>query len=244
MNQTDTINDLDERTAKAVSHYWQTRSAQRQKQESGGKADQGLRSVVTGGAQMDGFIDLFSEAITGAEIPERFIFRKKTVELLPGFFRPTREWDLLVVRDHRLIAAINAKSQVGPSFGNSFSNHTEEAMGLAFDLWAAYREGTYLDSPQPFLGYFFMLEDCEASNRPVGIHEPHFKVLREYVNASYIRMYELFCRKLFLVRHYTAAAFITSTATGGLDGGLKTPAGDLSVDRFVKILAAHAAAWA
>ncbi len=29
MNQTDTIKDLDERTAKAVAHYWQTRAAQR-----------------------------------------------------------------------------------------------------------------------------------------------------------------------------------------------------------------------
>lgn len=243
MNQTDTMKDLDERTAKAVAHYWQTRAAQRQKQVTIGKADQGLRSAVTDGAQVDGFIDLFSEAITRAGIPEWFIFRKKAVEL-PGFFRPTKEWDLLVVRDQRLIAAIEAKSQVGPSFGNNFNNHTEEAMGRALDLWAAYREGAYLDSPQPFLGYFFMLEDCEASNRPVGVQEPHFKVLPEYIGASYMRRYELFCRKLVLERHYTAAAFITSSAAGGLDGGFKTPAGDLSVDRFAKILAAHAAAFA
>jgi hypothetical protein len=243
MNQTDTMKDLDEHTAKAVAHYWQTRADQRQKQVSIGKADQGLRSAVTGGAQMDGFIDLFSEAITRAGIPEQFIFRKKAAEL-PGFFRSTTEWDLLVIRDHRLITAINAKSQVGPSFGNNFNKHTEEAMGRALDLWATYREGAYLDSPQPFLGYFFMLEDCEASHRPVGVRKPHFKVFPEYVGASYMRRYELFCRKLVLDRHYSAAAFITSSATGGLEGAFKTPAGDLSVDRFAKILVAHAAAWA
>ncbi len=84
-------------TAKAVAHYWQTRAAQRRKQEESGKADQGLRSAVTGGAQMDGFIDLFTELITQAGIPEQCIFRKKAVEL-PGFFRPTKEWDLLVVQ--------------------------------------------------------------------------------------------------------------------------------------------------
>jgi hypothetical protein len=241
MDQTDTIIGIDERTAKAVSHYWQTRAVQRQKQESGGKADQGLRSAVTGGAQMDGFIDLFSEAITQAGISERFIFRKKAVEL-PGFFRPTKEWDLLVVRNQRLIAAIEAKSQVGPSFGNNFNNRTEEAMGSALDLCTAYRELAYLDSPQPFLGYFFMLEDCEASNRPVSVQEPHFKVFPEYVGASYMRRYELFCRKLVLERHYTSAAFITSTATGGLYGAFQTPAGDLSLARFAKTLAVHAAA--
>ena len=205
--------DLHEETAKAVAHYWQTRSAQRLKQQEGGKADQGLRSAVTGGAQMDGFVDLFSELVIQAGIPGRFIFRKKSVEL-PGFFRPTKEWDLLVVRDRRLIAAIEAKSQVGPSFGNNFNNRIEEAMGSALDLWTAYRERAFLDSAQPFLGYFFMLEDCDTSNRPVSVQEPHFKVFPEFNGASYIRRYELFCRKLVLERHYTASAFITSTVEG------------------------------
>jgi hypothetical protein len=59
-----------------------------------------------------------------------------------------------------------------------------------------------------------------------------------------MRRYELFCRELVLGRHYSAAAFLTSTATGGLDGAFKTPARDLSIDRFAKILSAHVAAWA
>jgi hypothetical protein len=232
----------DDQVAKAVAHYWQTRAAQRNKQETGGRADQGLRSAVTGGAQMDGFIDLFTELVTQAGIPLRYVFRKKAVEL-PGFFRPTKEWDLLVIRDRMLIAAIEAKSQVGPSFGNNFNNRTEEAMGSALDLWTAFRERAYIESPQPFLGYFFMLEDCEASNRPVGVKEPHFKVFPEFLGASYMRRYELFCRKLVLERHYTASAFITSSSHEGLDGIYKTPADDLSIERFAKLLVAHVATF-
>ncbi len=240
MNQSDILKNLPDRTAQAVARYWQTRAAQRKRQEKSGKADQGLRSAVTGGAQMDGFIDLFSELITQAGIPDRYIFRKKTVEL-PSFFRPTKEWDLLVVRDQTLIAVIEAKSQVGPSFGNNFNNRTEEAMGSALDLWTAFRERAYLASPQPFLGYFFILEDCEASSRPVAVQEPHFKVFPEFVGASYIRRYELFCRKLVLERHYTASAFITSSPEQGIKGSFKTPADDLSLERFAKILIAHVA---
>src|SRR5512137_788128 len=116
MDQKEILQNLPSRTAKAVAHYWGTRAAQRDKQSQNGKADQGLRSAVTGGAQMDGFIDLFTDLIVAAGIPERFVFRKKSVEL-PGFFRPTKEWDLLVVREDTLLAAIEAKSQVGPSFG-------------------------------------------------------------------------------------------------------------------------------
>ena len=212
------------------------------KQEAGGKADQGLRSAVTGGAQMDGFIDLFTELVTEAGISGNCVFRKKAVEL-PGFFRPTKEWDLLLVRERTLIAAIEAKSQVGPSFGNNFNNRAEEAIGSALDLWTAFREKAYLDSPQPFLGYFFMLEDCGASNRPVGVQEPHFKVFPEFVGASYMRRYELFCRKLVLERHYTASAFITSSSLDGLNGAHKTPADDLSMERFAKVLVAHVATF-
>lgn len=191
---------------------------------------------------MNGFIDLFTELIVESGIPEGYIFRKKSVEL-PGFFRPTKEWDLLVVRDDTLLVAIEAKSQVGPSFGNNFNNRTEEAMGSSLDLWTAFREGAYLASPQPFLGYFFMLEDCAASNKPVKVKEPHFNVFPEFVGASYLRRYELFCRKLVLERHYTAAAFIASTAGGGINGRYSTPADDLSLERFARVLSAHLSAF-
>jgi len=136
---------------------------------------------------MDEFVNLFTEAITQAGIPEQFVYYRKNAVELPGYFRRTQEWDLLVIKDNTLVAAVEAKSQVGPSFGNNFNNRMEEAMGSALDLWTAYRERAYLDSPQPFLGYFFMLEDCASSNRPVSVKEPHFKVFGDFVGASYMR---------------------------------------------------------
>ncbi|HOH30713.1 MAG TPA: PaeR7I family type II restriction endonuclease, partial [Candidatus Hydrogenedentes bacterium] len=101
----------------------------------------------------------------------------------------------------------------------------------------------YLDSPQPFIGYFFMIEDCPSSNRPVKVKEPHFKVRPEFVGASYIRRYEIFCRKLVLERHYTSSAFISSTQESGIQGQFATPTNDLSVERFAKTLIAHVAAF-
>ena len=80
---------------------------------------------------MDGFIDLFTEFVTRAGIPQSCIFRKRAVELL-DFFRPTKEWDMLIIREQKLIAAIEAKSQVGPSFGNNYNNRVEETIGSAF----------------------------------------------------------------------------------------------------------------
>src|SRR4030042_6959640 len=112
------LRNLPERVANAVSHYWATRESQAKKQEISGRAEQGLRSAVTGGAQMDRFIGLLTEIIIEAGIEERYIYHNKNLEL-PGFFRPTKEWDLLVIKDGQLIVALEAKSQVGPSFGNT-----------------------------------------------------------------------------------------------------------------------------
>ena len=204
------VKNLEYKASEAVAHYWLTRKAQKDKQKKRGVSDAGLRSAVTGGAQMDGFIKLFRNLIVEGGLDSQYIFEKKALEL-PGFFRPTKEWDLLVIKNGQLIVAIEAKSQVGPSFGNNFNNRTEEAMGSALDLWTAFREGAFNGGGQPFLGYFFMLEDCQASNRPVKVREPHFKVFPEFIGASYMKRYELFCRKLILERHYTSSSFITST---------------------------------
>jgi hypothetical protein len=237
----DMNSNLDKLISKAVSEYWSTRDKQSKRQVITGKPDQGSRSAVTGGAQMDGFIDLFSRLIKDTGISESLIFRKRGVEI-PGFFRPTKEWDLLVVKDNVLIAVIEAKSQVGPSFGNNFNNRTEEAIGSAADFWTAFRERAYMASPPPFLGYFFMLEDCEASNKPVGVAEPHFKVFPEFKDASYMKRYELLCRKLVLERHYSACTFISSKKDTGKTGKYRVPAEDLSPKGFLRSLISHLSA--
>ena len=235
-------NNLSDRISKAVAHYWCARVRQREKQKQSGQADQGARSAATGGAQMDGFINLFSQVIIEAGIDERFVLRKKALDL-PGYFRSTKEWDLLVIKDGLLVVALEAKSQVGPSFGNNFNNRTEEAMGSALDLWTAFRQGAFNKSTQPFLGYFFMLEDCDASQRPVRVREPHFKVFPEFVGASYAKRYELFCRKLVLERHYSASTLITSKRDTGLEGVYREPAADLTVSSFLRKLSAQVLAY-
>lgn len=192
---------------------------------------------------MNEIIQFFSRVVIEAGINERHIFFNKSMEL-PGFFRPTKEWDLLVVKDELLLVALEAKSQVGPSFGNNFNNRTEEAMGSSLDLWTAFREGAFNKGIQPFIGYFFLLEDCPASQTPVKVKEPHFKVFPEFVNASYAKRYELFCRKLARERHYTATAFVTSQSDSGLKGKYQEPAKDLTVDLFVRTLAGHVATYA
>lgn len=101
-NATDGLSAL---VASAVATYWEIRSKQQSRQQNLGKEDQGARSAVTGGAQMTGFIKLFARLIEQAGIESKYIYTKRSLEL-PGYFRPTKEWDLLVVREGKLIAAL------------------------------------------------------------------------------------------------------------------------------------------
>jgi len=236
------INNLQARISEAIAHYWRTREGQAKKQEISGKADQGSRGAVTGGSQMDGFIKLLNQLVIEAGINAKNIFFKSALEL-PGFFRPTKEWDFLVIKDDQLIIAIEAKSQVGPSFGNNFNNRTEEAIGSAVDLWTAYREGAFNRTVKPWLGYIFLLEDCESSQKSVKVKEPHFKVFPEFVNASYAKRYEYLCRKLVRERHYNIASFLLSGRESGLDGEFYEPTDDLTFELFARSLVAQASIY-
>ena len=225
----------------AVRRFWEIRTEQAERQGRTGARDHGNRSAVTGGRQMDGFTAVLQALLMRQGIPGGCIFSQRGVEL-PGFFRATKQWDLLVVRDGTLLAAIELKSQVGPSFGNNFNNRTEEAMGTAVDIWTAYRQGAFTPSAQPWLGYLLLLEDCPQSQAPVGVAEPHFPVFPEFKEASYAKRYELFCQKLVRERQYSSACFLLSDSSRAQDAVNYTePSPELSASQFVRGLLARIA---
>ena len=228
------------KVGKAVSHYWYTLSAQAAKQSSK-DADRGRRAAVTGGKQMDGFCELLRWLFVKNGLPDANIHLSGKSELtIPGFFRPTKQWDIIVVHNACLVAAVEFKSQRGPSFGNNFNNRPEEALGTAEDLWTAYREGAFGNkNPKPWAGWLMLLEDCDKSKTPVGVAEHHFPVRKEFKETSYSQRYELLLRKLVLEKKYDAAAFVMATQEEGISGKYSEPADDLSMKKFLASLAGH-----
>jgi len=192
----------------AIKGFWDTRNKQKSSQR-GKNIDSTNRSSVTGGKQLDGFLHLLLKVATDAGVPKECIYIKGNQ--LPGYFRPTKEWDFLIITPKgKLIAVIELKSQVG-SFGNNFNNRTEEALGSAIDLWTAYRENAFPDQGSPWLGYLFIVEKSDKSTARVRITEPYFKVFSEFENTSYLDRYKLFCKKLMLERHYSHSCLLWST---------------------------------
>jgi hypothetical protein len=235
--------DLIKEVRQAVRHFWRTR--ERQAKAQGGKTgqrDRGARSAVTGGAHLDGFADLIQKLVVEAGLSETAVHRRRGVEL-PGYYRAEKQWDLVVVVDGRLLATVEFKAQVGPSFGNNYNNRTEEALGNATDYWAAFREGAFRGSPRPWLGYVMLLEEAPGSTRPVSVVEPHFPVFDEFRNASYAKRYEILLTKMVRERLYDAASLILSPSDARGSGAFFEPCPELTFANFAESLLARALAY-
>lgn len=232
--------DLDERFQQAVQAFWDARNRQQQKQIEAGKIDAGTRGAVTGGTQMGALEILLTDVLVDAGL-SRSDIRARTALELPGYYRPEKKWDLLVVADGQLLLAVEFKSQVGPSFGNNFNNRTEEAIGNAEDVWTAYREGRFGNHPAPFLGYFFLLEDSDRVHAPVANAEPYFEVDPLFKAASYAKRYEILCQRLVLERKYTAACL--TLATKESPSRVSHPGVALSFRQFAAATDGHARAF-
>lgn len=118
---------------KAVSSFWNIRKAQ-----SLTSKDPTGHGAVLGGKQLDGFITLLSVIAQRMGIPKEYIHTKGNV--LPGFYRPSKDWDFLILSPKgEVLVVIELKSQKG-SYGNNYNNRVEEALGSSLDFWTLCRD--------------------------------------------------------------------------------------------------------
>jgi hypothetical protein len=234
------LGNYDMKTQEAVKAFWGNRIAAHKAQLEAGKLDRGQRGAVTAGKNMDGFINLVREVVLRNGLSDRDIFVGKSTPTLPGYFRPTKCWDLVVVRNNRLVAAIEFKSHVG-SFSNNFNNRIEEALGSATDLWTAFHKNAFGDSIRPFVGWLLVLEDNELVHRPIRERAQTFSIFPEFRSTTYAQRYADFCRKLVLERLYTATALILTPANAVASGAYSEPSELSSIKGFLTSLASHIA---
>jgi len=239
---------LDARLTDAIRSYWTVLENQgaRQGAESGQK-DYGTRSKVTGGKQMDAFAELLKDLLESCGIMRSNMYCGRSTSL-PGFYRPTKDWDLIVVVEGNLLIALELKS-LPTSFGNNSNNRVEEALGSAADLWKAYQKRTYGKSQRPWLGYLMLICDEEGSSLPVAVPERHFSIRKEFrdkrygtpstrgapIKASvpYLKRMELFCGKIRQEGLYDASCFLVTNHDKGPSGFYREPAEDLTFRTFV-----------
>jgi hypothetical protein len=234
------VDNLSERFQAAVQQFWTGRSDAQERQIVSGKVDAGTRGAVTAGGHMGAIEALVVDLLQEAGL-DRLDVKTRTGIELPGYFRPEKKWDLLVVADGQLITVIEFKSQVG-SIGKNFNNRVEEAVGNATDFWTAFREGQ-LGSLRPFIGYFFVLEDCQDAHAPrTRFREPYFEIDPAFQGLSYAQRYGLSCQRLILERLYDATCLTLATKSTATK--VSHPVPEISFERFAAQLQGHAMGFA
>lgn len=198
--------------AKAVRYFWDTRRKALEKKVSRGSIDQGNRGGATAGKNLDGFAALIAGEIKKVGNPELEIHLFKQLVVLPGYFRPAKQWDIVAVYKGRLLAAVELKSLGGPSYGNNANNRCEEALGSGVDFRTAQREGAFGAGAAPFLGYMILVQDDARSSSPPKMARvsPHFSIYPEFKAASYQRRMAILCEKMVQEGIYDCAAAISS----------------------------------
>ncbi len=235
------MDNLDLRFQAAVQQFWTGRDEALRRQIEAGRVDAGTRGSVTSGGHMSALESLVADIVEDAGLDRGLVrikikgVRPQTRLELPGYFRPEKQWDLLVVLDDQLVAAIEFKSMVG-SFGNNLNNRAEEAIGNATDIWKAFREER-LGALRPFLGYFFLLEDNPKVHRATRFKEPYFRIDPAFRDTTYSQRSAILCRRLVLEGLYDATCL--TLATKDVPTKVSHPDESLSFGRFAAQLQGH-----
>jgi hypothetical protein len=230
----------------AAEHFWRVRD--------GGAG-------VQGGKTMDGYVELLKRVIEesgleGVEI-ETEAHGKAA---LPGFFRAAKNWDFVAVKDGKLLAAIEFKSQVG-SVGNNGNNRIEESLGSAHDLQTAIEESGLKESPNVFVGYLMVIEGSADFHKCPAIRMKHFEPLNEFLlkddegnylpskisksgvtsfqGISYASRYDQLCRRTMSHRLYDGACVVVLNQTDGSEREFDFVTAETSLQKFLLKFSKH-----
>lgn len=178
------------------------------------------------------------EAVAGCEIEAH---EQKRLVTLPGYFRPTKQWDLTIFHQGKMLATIELKSLGGPSFGNNVNNRCEEALGSGLDFRTVQREGGFGKGAAPFLGYMILVHDEDGSRKPPARppSSPHFKCDPVFSSASYMERMNLLCERMMQEGIYDCAAVIASSPVAGVKGAFSNISSETSFERLIVKLKAH-----
>jgi len=217
----------------AIKHWWNSKSAATSKKTQGGTRDVNLH-----GKTMDGFAMTIRDFLVGLGVKPEHIFAgghlSTTPSILPSYFRPSKNWDLIVLANSRfhpakgdpvgpvLYAAVEFKSQ-DKSIGNNQNNRLEESIGNAHDFWVTYgQSGFERQQPRPWLGYLFVGKyQPDSDGKPVEIKQPHFLAMPQFRTSesdetekfkgpSYAERYKIFMKQSVGARLYDAGAFVVT----------------------------------
>jgi hypothetical protein len=218
----------------AVAAYWQSKDKQLATAEALNSTAEGSAKSVRAGAHFAPMVALISRFFTDAGYPEESIGVTTKGVTLPGHFRPTKRWDLVVAHEGVLVAAVEMKG-LGSSAGKNYNNRVEEGLGSSIDLSRAHRE-ELVGPEKPWTGYFYLMNDDEDSRRPRYPQKGPFPAEEDWRGRSYQERFAITGRRLLDENFYDAVCYLVSSAA---DPGPSEPVSQLDWQHFCAAIKAR-----
>lgn len=159
------------------------------------------------------------------------VYLDDTNVTLPGWFRPSKKWDITAFEGDILVAAIELKS-INGSFGKNANNRAEEALGSAYDVEYAVRN--HLLEPNdlpPNFGYVLIMRKTPESSRPSRINaRSRYEFDGEFEDSSYIERFSLLGKRLLRERIYQAVWVAVVDLENGV---VEEPDPLMTYDKFI-----------
>lgn len=181
-----------DRITAALRRWVTIRADQALASASGGRAQTGRRAAVTGGRHLEPLSELIAEQIEADGLRNLQLLRNREATLA-GYYRASKSWDLLVLRNERPILAVEYKSMSG-SEGKNLNNRADEVFGMAQDARAAEEHGLLPAGLRR--AYVFVMGANADSLRPVGVANVVGTPDPVFQGASYMQRMAITCRRM------------------------------------------------
>lgn len=207
------------------------------RQEERGVQDQGERRKVTSGKHLNVVAEAIRKDLIGAGYAAEAVYYENNCLTLPGWFRPSKDWDLMAFDGDDLLAVVELKS-INSSFGNNCNNRTEESLGSAVDAAHAIKNDLIpFQVAPPVIGYVMVVRVCEDSTKPGRKTKKALYPIDEvFSGASYLQRLVVLCRRLLSERLYQAVWVV---GVNPVAGEVIEPDPNLTYEKFIETLAAQ-----
>ena len=109
---------MNERMREALLAMYRNMDKAERRQKERGRRDQGSRSKVTSGKHLNVVAEAIRQDLIDAGYASESVYYENDCLALPGWFRPSKNWDLMAFDGGALMAAVELKS-ISSSFGNN-----------------------------------------------------------------------------------------------------------------------------
>jgi hypothetical protein len=208
------VADYEADFARAIAQFWAIKSTQQAAADLAGRLVGGTSGSVRAGGHMAPFEALIRKVVAdaGIEVDEP----PGNPVYLPGYYRETKSWDVVLQYQGHALAIIEAKSQ-GSSLANNFNNRVEEAIGQAADVWKSHERGLLVSGLRPWVGYLMIVEETpktiEPKNLLAGKAVPAGMLVDPVFNGmSYAERYAMAFKRLDQERMLDATCVATTSS--------------------------------